>query len=550
MSSPQERADARAAAKAAAKASTLWPFDHRDHRPLVGWQLAQQHGAEKFHLAGHGQVGIPSMSEAMTIYAYDDVTRRCSCPDNRKIGAPAICKHGWWYRFAAGDLKDAGHEPTGELLQRANVYFVNAKRKPIPNPVVRGVREATRKLRALGTLEQRVPVLLRMLCDRFVQPFPPKRGRGQPEIDLSDLAFAVVMMRTQKYSYARLKSMIEEWHRRGWIRHKKPFHPNVVCAAAGTKAMRERLAAMLEAANAPLADVETLILVDATDMPTGRTENARAKKRNVRISYAPNLVWFKYNLAFSEKFGAVVAIVPCWNKGLGSADVVHYPALAKAVRRVYKRGTIVVGDNAYGSERNHVVSERLGVRLVTPVKRNWKPETKKMLGPEKARAIKEFAFRNDGRDHGEIYCMRPKAETYNNVFKTEYQNHVSSRPHQKRRKKKGESAIEEAARDGAPPIAEEPRAAEPPDFAFPIDPKKADPDDVEALFGHDESERERILAQVQNVGNHVWTEGFAIALVMTLRALNRAEQYYDDEVDFESGRRFRPIRPEERRDTA
>jgi hypothetical protein len=41
----------------------------------------------------------------------------------------------------------------------------------------------------------------------------------------------------------------------------------------------------------------------------------------------------------------------------------------------------------------------------------------------------------------------------------------------------------------------------------------------------------RLLANVR-------TEVLAIALVMTLRALNHAEQYFDDEVYFESGRLF------------
>jgi transposase len=215
-----------------------------DEQPKPLTTTREERGRAIAKLGGIRKLGaryiVPSQSANSNVptYLVDVVEQTCTCADYELRRRP--CKHYeacmFWLAADGGTVD----EETGQ---------VTAPKKQS--------KQDWRAYNAAQTTErERVPQLLKALCDDGVEDPPRHPKGGRKRVPKRDLIFALVMKVYTTFSGRRADTDIRSCHERGHI--TKAPHYNTVFRTMEDEATTAILTRLIEESAAPLAEIENL----------------------------------------------------------------------------------------------------------------------------------------------------------------------------------------------------------------------------------------------------------------------------------------------------
>jgi hypothetical protein len=328
---------------------------------------------------------------------------------------------------------------------------------------------------------------------------------GRPCSSIYDLLFAEIWRHLHGASFEEMgdhrSGHIPALMNAGWIRQR--FHFNRLIAAVNesetfAEGFGERIERMTHQMLLMFGNTSTSFLIDGTAFSTASSDNSRTGRFSGDRETGP--VQMMCHAVYDERWGHLVAFRLTWfQRGLGSGEAPNLPYLVERLRKVSNPRRLL-GDGAFGSDRNHALCMKYGIDLISPFREDptrWKPDTKKHLTLSQAQMLKD-------RLHGDtptmryLYTIRNRVEGDNAVVKNVISNFISSRPDRK----------------NMPPFAKDHKT------------HKSDPNGQERNLAESQDERERIINVQQRVGASPNNEMRIIQFISVMRALIRAQAQY------------------------
>jgi hypothetical protein len=283
---------------------------------------------------------------------------------------------------------------------------------PIGQPV-----QSTREAKARAEFPTLVPQMLAELC-RFsvVQPVrvPKTHGKsGAIGMPLAVAAYCLLLKIFNNWNYDQLRAAldadIETIQRLGWKKSNPPCIRALVTAMV-KPGLVEAVAAMLPLTAMPGRLFESIVMVDSDDLPTVQVANSRDRKFGVEPpSYRKPREMVRRHFAMGAVLGLIPAADVTLSIGAGSADAAHLPGLAARTKAVYPNFEFVPADRAYGSKRNYLECEEIGVDLLVRAKQNEERENPRNGWSESAVRLARLEREHRGEFH-EKYRYRSKGE--------------------------------------------------------------------------------------------------------------------------------------------
>lgn len=245
---------------------------------------------------------------------------------------------------------------------------------------------------------------------------------------------------------------------------------------------------------------------DAFDIPTMLSQNSRDFKSGTRPpSYRPDAPFIRQHYARTKIGKLVCALDITTNRGPGSGDDAHLPALAERTKSIVQSVKLGIFDRGYGSNRNFKMLDNMHIQL---------------LVTEKA---------NEDRRKGKDWCAAAKrSAVMQHEHYPEYQEETRFRPETENL---GSAVARSAGRIRLRRRKSDQNAPYPVEY-----------DDDDRISHLPEEVIAAILdAAQQNVGVARLNESRAIIIVRNLIRLIVLEHLYDDRVDFKINRTFNPI---------
>ncbi len=460
------------------------------------------------------------------------------------------CVHIWMHRFFLGDLKDMGFCPPIAALrvrEPGGVPYESVERYlPRPNARIgavtarwlaalarRDMPERTRLL--LGELAQ----LLRMKREFQGRMFGVKRSVGRPTVDTYDVAVLAVlrMMNSDPYTALDFESTVlltmtdEDGDPLISSRFKFTRVNEAMTGYARGKEDSDdcRLTRVLEEMVARLLpyfrDITEVTMCDGMVLSTAQGVNSRrgrgvyeavwnkkkatkdgdgepeADAKKVAPKKRVRSIQTTAHLMYDPRWGFITAWRLTWHAcGRGSGESPQFPYLLRTTLAVFPKVRTIMADMAYGSDRNHRECLWAKVWLVCALKPKQFQKETKYLTDEQAAVIRE---RNSTTNvlFRQLIPFRNLVEACNSALRHYTFPYLVSRPDRSRKP------------------------------ALQVEKLKENPNRAESLLPEDQDEREQIIETEQFVSRACHNEMLCRQIVSLLRAVVRAERYYECKIN-------------------
>jgi len=295
------------------------------------------------------------------------------------------------------------------------------------------------------------------------------------------------------------------------------LHYNLVSHALGEEWLTELLEVAYYNARRVFRKSGNIFVADGTVLSTARSDNAR---RGAISRSGP--VQVLAHMMYEQRWGVPTAFRLTWfQRGAGSAESPQLPYLMRETKRVGFRPDYFLADRAFSSEHNFHVALQLKAVLLSPLKMNstgngrevkWNIDTKHKLGYEEARRIvNECNPDNPGPHFTYLMPLRQASESWHAAQKNSILWYIASRPDRSNMPMQLSKAVKE------------------------------NPNTHYEGLPESEVDRESFIRENQFVGRRVYNEYLSRMIAMCLRAVNRAEEWYSEAVDFTSEFAFTPV---------
>ena len=309
----------------------------------------EERGRQIAKLGGIRQLGaryvVPSSANAnVPTYLVDVVEQTCTCPDYELRRQP--CKHYEACMFWLAADGGAVNEETGQVT--------------VPK---KQSKQDWRAYNAAQTTErERVPQLLKSLCEGIEEPARTPGKSGRKPIPLREGIYAAVMKIYTLCSGRRADSEIRECAERGHLSRK--WHYNTLFRVMEDPATTEILTRLIEESAAPLAEIENLagqFAQDSTGFSTVTYDRWFDQKHGKLCAQHG---WVKLHIMVGTVTNVVTSA-----KVSPDADCPLLPELlaATAQRFAVKE---VSADKAYLSKKNLEAIDKVGAVPFIPFKSN------------------------------------------------------------------------------------------------------------------------------------------------------------------------------------
>jgi hypothetical protein len=466
---------------------------------------------------GFGIRTYPQKKSHGLVYIVDSERETCSGDRCRSI--EGSCDHVWEDRFRFGIYAGRCFVPPAHRVQihekgTGGSYAGVRRYRARPNPMIDGKRFATRMQEARIALpveyKERLKDVLatvRAASEKKGQ----KRGKGQPRVDIFDVAFVAVVRIAENLSYEELDAQIAELYNAGYISTKFSWHR--VYEAMNKADLELLLARVAAKLMRVFRDVGRELVLDGVVFSTARTDNAR---KNRYTNDGP--IQVTVHAMYEIQWGFLAAFRLTWHlRGRGSGDCPQFPYLATEARKILDY-EMILADTAYYSGPNFALARELGFKFVSKPKRDSKRHdgTPRDLLSGEGKDGAPFGMRFDDPLLIQTFPFRNRVEGWHDVLRETTDSYLISRPD----------------RSNYPAQTKEERRM--------AELMKERPDLAELHLPDDQEERERIINTEQFVGISPNNEFRCRQVYSFLRAIVKAERYYGERVNFRIDRAFQP----------
>lgn len=450
------------------------------------------------------------------------------------------CIHAWEDEFRFGDLSAGNWVPPIRLLRvsakRDGAAYESVERYlPRPNPTIGNLKTETLMRHALEAM----PVEFIEILANTVRVLRRKeqykkrvngisRERGRPEVDIWDLVIMAVLRIHDGLSYEELQARIDRYSREGDDRG--PFLTARFCHARVLEAMTgitksddlnqmAKAEIRMTASLTTLRDyllpifqhVTTVVMCDGMTLSTAATDNARKGHISRTKSHQVTL-----HAMYEHRWGIVVAYRLTWHqRGRGSAEVIQFPYLLRTTKERFPEVNVILGDMAFGSARNRALALVAGVDFYCGIKESQfeGKSAEQWLTPEQIEAEKA---RNSAENplFRQVYPFRNRVEGWIEVQRSQASRNLISKVDSSRRP------------------------------ATRYEKTKENPLRADLELPEDQDEREHIIETEQFVGRACHNEMLCRQIMSIVRAIVKAQLWYETRIDLAFPRPFRP-RPED-----
>jgi transposase len=343
--------------------------------------------------AGHGEYEVRP----------DPQAPRCTCPDYEFRNAR--CKH-----IVAVE------------------YVLMREQKPDGSTVVTETVKVTRKTysqdwpaynRAQTHEKSELQALLYELCRNVPEP-EQRKGRGRPQLSLSDMIFSSTYKIYSTVSGRRFATDLREAKQRGYL--SRLPHYNSVFNYLESEALTPYLNELITLSAAPLKSIESDFAVDSSGFSTGQFMRWLDVKYGTKEDRRQ---WLKLHLMVGVKTNIVTSV----EVSDGYAN--DYPFFKGLVDKTANSGfnmKEVSADKAYLGATNMLATLQHGAIPYIPFKTNSVPDSRGSYGPKSELWTKMYHFYALHRaEFLEHYHKRSNVETTFHMIKAKFGQRLRSR---------------------------------------------------------------------------------------------------------------------------
>jgi hypothetical protein len=300
--------------------------------------------ADRFRIVKNGNLYLVPSQSGKGKYRVDLEAGRCSCPDFEFTQAK--CKHLFAAEFTVRrETKTTVKTDAKGNTTTTTTETVTVKRKTYPQ-VWPAYNMAQTKEKAIFLY------LLRELCQGVGSP--AQYGRGQRQLPLEDMIFAMAFKVYSTVSGRRFMTDLRDAHAKGYIENLPCY--NSIFNYFESEVSTPYLLMLIEESSLPLAAIEEDFAVDSSGLSTGVYQRwSEAKWGKARIEFGekqPNAVsrrdWMKIHIMCGVKTNVVTAAEVTDAYG---GDSTQFPKLVNATAENFAMRQ-VSADRAYLSNNN------------------------------------------------------------------------------------------------------------------------------------------------------------------------------------------------------
>ncbi|MEN3325864.1 MAG: hypothetical protein V7638_671 [Acidobacteriota bacterium] len=344
--------------------------------------------------AGHGEYEVRPDPEAP----------RCTCPDFEFRNAR--CKHIVAVEYVL--MRET--KPDGSTVVTETVTVTSRKTYP----------QDWKAYNAAQTHEKsELQALLYELCRNVPEP-EKRKGRGRPQLPLSDMIFSSTYKIYSTVSGRRFATDLREAKARGYLSHLP--HYNSVFNYLESEALTPYLNELITLSAAPLKSIESDFAVDSSGFSTGQFMRWLDVKYGTKEDRRQ---WLKLHLMVGVKTNIVTSVE------VSDGYAHDYPFYKGLVDRTAKNGfqmKEVSADKGYLGASNMLATLQHGAIPYIPFKTNSVPDSRGSYGPKSELWTKMYHFYALHRaEFLEHYHKRSNVETTFHMIKAKFGQRLRSR---------------------------------------------------------------------------------------------------------------------------
>jgi transposase len=343
--------------------------------------------------AGHGEYEVRP----------DPQAPRCTCPDYEFRNAR--CKH-----IVAVE------------------YVLMREEKPDGSTVVTETMKVTRKTysqdwKAYNTAQthekSELQALLYELCRNVSEP-ERRKGRGRPQLSLSDMIFSSTYKIYSTVSGRRFATDLREAKQRGYLSHLP--HYNSVFNYLESEALTPYLYELIKLSAAPLKSIESDFAVDSSGFSTGQFMRWLDVKYGTKEDRRQ---WLKLHLMVGVKTNIVTSVEV--TDGYAH-DYTYFKGLVDSTAKAGFQMKEVSADKGYLGASNMLATLQHGAIPYIPFKTNSVPDSRGSYGPKSEVWTRMYHFYALHRaEFLEHYHKRSNVETTFHMIKAKFGQRLRSR---------------------------------------------------------------------------------------------------------------------------
>jgi hypothetical protein len=447
----------------------------------------------------------PSTTGGM-LRVFDAKRRTCTSDLCRKRSGD--CPHAWEDDFRFGKYKGRIFRVDPAQVQvpkpksgKDKRYSSGVKRyRKRPNPEMpngmtfRALMRMARKAMPVETRTLLFDVIKALRVEDSTES--TKRGRGQPKKDQYNIAYVAIIKIAERVTYDGLNCKNQELFDAGYI--SQYFDCQRVVEAMRTAELEELLDRIAIRMIRPFRKVSKWLLQDGVVFSTAQTDCYR--KGHISID---GPVQIMIHAVYDYHWGFIPAFRATWHqRSRGSGESVQLPYLLKKSRQVLNY-ELVLADGAFSTKRNRDFAKSMNYSLMA------KPKGDARLSPQEEEIFERIKY------------FRSRVEGWHAVVRGTTRPYVVSHPDRENypEQTKAEKLLAEK--------------------------QKAFPELGDIELPEPFEEREEIIKTEQFVGQRTVNEFQCRRVYTCLRALVKAQLFYEERIDFREDRVFQPRKEEE-----
>jgi len=334
----------------------------------------------------------------------DPETPRCTCPDFEF--RQAACKHVYAVQYVI----EREQKPDGSTVVTETVTVVSKKTYP-------------QNWKAYNTAQthekSELQALLYELCRNVPEP-EKRKGRGRPQLPLSDMIFSSTYKIYSTVSGRRFATDLREAKQRGYLSHLP--HYNSVFNYLESEALTPYLNELITLSAAPLKSIESDFAVDSSGFSTGQFMRWLDVKYGTKEDRRQ---WLKLHLMVGVKTNIVTSVEV--SDGYAH-DYPYFKGLVDSTAKAGFQMKEVSADKGYLGATNMLATLQHGAIPYIPFKTNSVPDSRGSYGPKSELWSRMYHFyalhRAEFLQH---YHKRSNIETTFHMIKSKFGQRLRSR---------------------------------------------------------------------------------------------------------------------------
>jgi transposase len=360
--------------------------------------------AAKSKLTQKGNVWlVPSQAGHSEYEVRPDPTPRCTCPDFEFRNAK--CKHvlAVEYTLMRETTSDGQTVVTETVKVTRKTYSQDWK-----------------AYNAAQTHEKsEIQALLYELCKNLPEP-EKRRGRGRPQLPLSDMIFSATYKIYSTVSGRRFATDLREAKQRGYLSHLP--HYNSVFNYLESEALTPYLYELISLSAAPLKSIESDFAVDSSGFSTGQFMRWLDVKYGTKEDRRQ---WLKLHLMCGVKTNIVTSVQI--TDGYAH-DYTYFKGLVDKTANSGFKMKEVSADKGYLGASNMLATLQHGAIPYIPFKSNSVPDSRGSYGPKSELWSRMYHFYALNRaEFLQHYHKRSNIETTFHMIKAKFGQRLRSR---------------------------------------------------------------------------------------------------------------------------